>query len=847
MSAKQVGQLPKKNYQNEIFGFLLQFFIFFSIYYIYFGRYYLTGEAIFIGDSHGSISLNNLASHTINKYHEFLWWDPSTLNGWPAYINLTIGWFNYLNPFSLLSNLINWLLVNFSQFSTAAAVQIQFSIVTYAMILCMVLLLSRLLIVSNIARFIPPLIFTLGASTDQIHKLIHHGPPLIPALFYLYGLFYFFYDRSQKGLYVFLVSLIVLISSINYIFMSSSIFPISIFTIFFLIFNKNFVLHALKISKNTLNTHLGRLIFMLIFFTIILGLINLFLPMHFLYKEIIRLGPSDTTHPFSFATNRLEGLMSGGYFNAQFIFVGLNMWAPFDDIYTYALNSIPSADLFIPKVDMRYIGIFTFPLILTSFFISKKSYLVLPLFLTYFVCSFVLPYSFDFNLFKYISDVIPVMKNIRAMPHMMPRDMPLILVAFISGITFEGIIKLNFKRVTKTITSIYFSLLIFNFIIICTIFVSSTISIKHSISHIAIYSIFFLILLIVIPLTEQKKIKTHLGIVFIVLAFTDLSISSSYYWGRTQKSWGQTLPSSLLPNPEHFSTLSNFQSSSEVEPKIENGTLILGMDSKPFQLSDGSKVARSNKDVWVQTPDQSYYATPWAEYAESKKLNPIPSFKQSNLWYGDYKGYVHGGTKSPWFGLRTWLVLYTRPAWHLLLENLDFESGNLIKYPVFHFYNSATFVPFEKIYEIDKIAPPSPTTTFYIHNSEALRGLSSTPMELKVNYKILDFTPNRVKISASMPEEGFLYYLDTFDKFWEATVNNEPTKVYRANFNFKAIRLPAGACIVEWIYNPYPIKYGWIAFYILFLLLLGLMGYSILGNRIKPSTPTKNDPFSPIK
>jgi len=84
-----------------------------------------------------------------------------------------------------------------------------------------------------------------------------------------------------------------------------------------------------------------------------------------------------------------------------------------------------------------------------------------------------------------------------------------------------------------------------------------------------------------------------------------------------------------------------------------------------------------------------------------------------------------------------------------------------------------------------------------------------------------------------------MYYVDSFDRFWEARVNGSATPVYRANFDFKAIRLPAGKSIVEWVYNPYPVKYGWIAFYMIFMTLLGVMVYSLRPHLISP-TKSKN-------
>jgi uncharacterized membrane protein YfhO len=54
---------------------------------------------------------------------------------------------------------------------------------------------------------------------------------------------------------------------------------------------------------------------------------------------------------------------------------------------------------------------------------------------------------------------------------------------------------------------------------------------------------------------------------------------------------------------------------------------------------------------------------------------------------------------------------------------------------------------------------------------------------------------------------------DNYDRFWTATVDGQRVPVYRANYTYKAIRLPAGEHVVEWRYNPWPVKAMWIWFY----------------------------------
>ena len=84
-----------------------------------------TDSAVLVGDSQIAISLNNLAAYTFANYHEFLWWDPTGLDGYPALVNLTHGWFNYLNPLILPGHLFVWGVTSLLHWPLVTAVQVQ--------------------------------------------------------------------------------------------------------------------------------------------------------------------------------------------------------------------------------------------------------------------------------------------------------------------------------------------------------------------------------------------------------------------------------------------------------------------------------------------------------------------------------------------------------------------------------------------------------------------------------------------------------------------------------------------------------------------------------------------------
>ena len=68
--------------------------------------------------------------------------------------------------------------------------------------------------------------------------------------------------------------------------------------------------------------------------------------------------------------------------------------------------------------------------------------------------------------------------------------------------------------------------------------------------------------------------------------------------------------------------------------------------------------------------------------------------------------------------------------------------------------------------------------------------------------------PDQVEIEASLSRPSFLLLLDTYFPGWTATVNGRPTKIYRADYNFRAIALPAGKSAVCFAYRPTSFRLG---------------------------------------
>jgi len=79
--------------------------------------------------------------------------------------------------------------------------------------------------------------------------------------------------------------------------------------------------------------------------------------------------------------------------------------------------------------------------------------------------------------------------------------------------------------------------------------------------------------------------------------------------------------------------------------------------------------------------------------------------------------------------------------------------------------------------------------------------------------RIVSDAPDDIEIKASMSRPGFLLLLDTWFPGWVATVNGVEKPVLRADYNFRAVELPAGDSVVRFSYRPRSFRIGMDCFF----------------------------------
>ena len=105
--------------------------------------------------------------------------------------------------------------------------------------------------------------------------------------------------------------------------------------------------------------------------------------------------------------------------------------------------------------------------------------------------------------------------------------------------------------------------------------------------------------------------------------------------------------------------------------------------------------------------------------------------------------------------------------------------------------------------------------------------------------EIVGYEPERVEIATDSPRDGFLVFSDTYRPGWSASVDGRSTPILRAQTAFRAVRVPAGAHRVLFLYRPGSLRVG----AAVSLLALGILAAwpAISWLRLRRSTPTLDE------
>jgi hypothetical protein len=74
--------------------------------------------------------------------------------------------------------------------------------------------------------------------------------------------------------------------------------------------------------------------------------------------------------------------------------------------------------------------------------------------------------------------------------------------------------------------------------------------------------------------------------------------------------------------------------------------------------------------------------------------------------------------------------------------------------------------------------------------------------------RIVQERPDRVLIEADLSEPGYVVLVDSYDPGWRAQLDGRPVPIVRANTIFRAVQVPGGHHLIEYVYRPWAVGLG---------------------------------------
>lgn len=108
---------------------------------------------------------------------------------------------------------------------------------------------------------------------------------------------------------------------------------------------------------------------------------------------------------------------------------------------------------------------------------------------------------------------------------------------------------------------------------------------------------------------------------------------------------------------------------------------------------------------------------------------------------------------------------------------------------------------------IDRLLEPNfPLSEKIILEEKVESELGTDKKETKIEF--IHSQPGEVKLNAKAADRSLLFISNSFDPGWQAYIDGQKTKIYRANFTFQAVVFPQGEHQVRFIYCPLSFKIG---------------------------------------
>jgi hypothetical protein len=709
------------------------------------------------------------------EHGQVLWWDPTTLNGWPAYVNAVSGWFNYFGPYAvpyfLIAKPLHAIGVDIN-----TLILIQKLLYTFVLNAIAFTLIVRLLVTAGWARLLAVTLFAL--SDLHLYGLLNScfTEALPAALFFTYAVLRYFKHQDTKSLQAILVFGTLFAASINYVFILTSLYWIGAVLVlgFAIVPGAARALPAATIGLITPGRRATTVVFGL---AMAAGLGAVAVPFAFHAADLIRV---TGTGVIDYASS-LAGSYPPPTYDIR-SFQGwsfVNLWVPFREMIQPVFMQHPSG------VDYRYLGILSFPLILAAMIFKADDAFVWVLLLSAVLCIVVIPYTHANIAFNHLIQNVDLFKKTRWLGSSLPRTGPNLLLILLVALGLDALL----RRVSPSantfgdafVNRLFLAVLAVLPALFAIGFVAAAISdgvfrerFLHGLGHLAIFSALVSALLLALTL-RVAPVRSVLAGSLICVAVMDVGLAISDMWRPV--------------TPLHF-----FNHSESTRPTAESLT-----------------AASAESEVWFGT-----------DY--------------DGMVHGIYDPGPHFGTRA-WLALATrprWNEVLQN--WNSISNRMTaypaFRFVEVAEYTPFESIHDLASLPTPAEKGIDAYLHDRDLALGLRPDGAGVANGDRGP-----RWSLEGFGPNTVTLAVTTPRDVVLMHLDNYDRFWTARIDGRAAPVHRANFTFKALFIEAGDHSVTLAYDPWPIKAAWAAFYSLLAAGLAIAALAARRSRAGPRSP----------
>lgn len=168
-------------------------------------------------------------------------------------------------------------------------------------------------------------------------------------------------------------------------------------------------------------------------------------------------------------------------------------------------------------------------------------------------------------------------------------------------------------------------------------------------------------------------------------------------------------------------------------------------------------------------------------------------------------------------------LFWKNDTWYIKINNLAVPRA--------YFVGNYEIIDNKELLLKNLFNPSFNPNTKVILEEEPQSSYSNIKIDKNASVNIKDYQENKVLLQTQSNSNQILVLTDNYYPGWKAFVDGKETRVYRANYSFRAIEVPSGMHGINFKYEPDSLKYGIILSFFSLLLYTFLASYKILIKR----------------